>query len=80
VAYFPLLPGLAPVDRRALSTVLCAVSFWVLGAVRARMSEASVFWTALTMALTGSAAALTSFLASKLIYWMLVGGDPPAGG
>ena len=76
-AYLPIAPEMSSSARRSLSTMLCGASFWALGAVRARMSDASVMWTAMTMALTGSAAAAVSFFASKFIYWLLIGAEPP---
>lgn len=79
LVYIPALP-LVLAQRRFVSTVLCVVSFLALGAVRARMSDGSTVKLAVTMAVVGSSAALASFLASKVIHSLVVGGEPPLAG
>ena len=77
-AYVPAVGGLE--FRRWLSTIMCVVSFFILGVFRARLGGTNVFKTAVNMVFVGSAAAITSFCASKAIHWLLVGADPPATG
>lgn len=73
--YLPAWVGLSSGNRRVLSTILCASSFFVLGYVRSRMEGAHQWSTALRtsshMLAMGMAAALMSFFSSKGIYWLL---------
>jgi predicted membrane protein (TIGR00267 family) len=67
-------------QRRFVSTFLCFVSFLLLGYARAKLTKGAVLVTAVSMAALGSAAALVSYLASKVIYALVVGVEPPATG
>lgn len=83
LAYAPYFGSAA--RRRVASSVLCAVSFFVLGAVRSRMEggrRASVCRSSLSMMAMGGLAVLVSFAGSKTIYWLLGIGDadPPRAG
>ena len=76
LVYTPLMP-MGIEARRVASTMLCFVSFFLLGMARARMTGGSVWGLSINMALLGSASALVSYMASKVIYAVVVGGDPP---
>ena len=77
LVYTPLVPvGIEA--RRIVSTVLCFISFLLLGSARARMTGGATVSTACNMAALGSAAALVSYLASKAIYAAIIGSEPPA--
>ena len=76
----PLLPYVpflfsSNYTRRVASTILCAISFFALGAVRAQMEGshhcASVMRISTNMLLMGSAAAFVSFCSSKGIHALL---------
>lgn len=64
--------------RRTISTVLCILSFFGLGTVRARLTEGSIIKASLQMVFMGTGAALVSFMSAKAIYWGLVGVESPS--
>ena len=71
IPYFP--SGLAADTRRGLATLLCAFSFFALGAVRATLERRrdAMLKMSTNMLLMGTGAALISFGSSKAIYWLL---------
>jgi VIT1/CCC1 family predicted Fe2+/Mn2+ transporter len=79
LVYTPLVP-IGIESRRVVSTVLCFVSFLLLGSARARLTGGATLSTSCNMAALGTAAALVSYLSSRVIYAAIIGAEPPVTG
>lgn len=77
LVYTPIVP-IGIESRRVVATALCFLSFLLLGAARARLTGGRAVSTAVNMAALGTAAAVVSYGASRVIYTLVVGHDAPA--